>query len=97
MPLSANHRPLGSKAMERGLMEMEFCGKEFDAALRIRVYMTQWCEKGQSEPVWAERMGWKQSGFTVVGNHAQVYPISKSIWRVSPMMNIFISSNNFLN
>lgn len=71
--------------MERGLMEMEFCGKEFDAALRRRVYMTQWCEKGQSEPVWAERMGWKQSGFTVVGNHAQGFPISKSIGGVSPM------------
>lgn len=41
-------------------MEMEFCGKEFDVALRIRVYMTQWCEEGQSESVWAEKMGWKQ-------------------------------------
>lgn len=66
-------------------MEMEFCGKEFDAALRISVYMTQWCKKGQSKPVWAERMGWKQNGFTVVSNHAQEFPISKSIGGVSPM------------
>ena len=70
--------------MERGLIEMELCGKECDAALRMRVYgrLCRVKRDRVSNACLKDEAGRK--GSSVVCHHVQGFRIPKSAWGVFP-------------